>query len=81
MATAASTALPPCWKIIAPAVAESGFPVTATQFLPCSTGRSVFCAPAQPVGMIHVVAAIAARNVREWVCIARSCAGDGFTTP
>jgi hypothetical protein len=31
MAQAASTALPPWWKILAPAVAPSGFPVIATQ--------------------------------------------------
>ena len=41
IATAASTALPPCWKIIEPAVAARGLPVTATQCLPCSWGRSV----------------------------------------
>ena len=34
MAHAASTALPPRWKIIAPAVAASGFPVIAIQWLP-----------------------------------------------
>ena len=31
MAQAASTALPPFWKIIAPAVAAKGLPVTAIQ--------------------------------------------------
>jgi hypothetical protein len=31
-------------KIIAPAVAASGLPVMATQFLPCRTGFSVLCA-------------------------------------
>src|SRR6056297_1014453 len=41
MAAAASTALPPFWKAMAPAVAPSGFPVTATQCLPCSTGLLV----------------------------------------
>ena len=38
MAQAASTALPPFWKIIAPAVAASGLPVTAIQCAPCSAG-------------------------------------------
>src|SRR6056297_664072 len=46
MAAAASTALPPFWKVMAPAVAPSGFPVTATQCLPCSTGLLVSCASA-----------------------------------
>src|SRR6266542_2882473 len=40
IAAAASTALPPRSKIIAPAVAASGFPVTAIQCAPCSGG---FC--------------------------------------
>ena len=38
MAHAASTALPPRSKIMAPAVAASGLPVTAIQCLPCSAG-------------------------------------------
>ncbi|GAC1458100.1 MAG: hypothetical protein PVSMB6_16930 [Steroidobacteraceae bacterium] len=40
MAHAASTALPPCSKIFAPAVAASGLPVTAIQCRPWSAG---FC--------------------------------------
>src|SRR5688572_32860970 len=44
IAHAASIALPPCWKIIAPAAAPSGFPVSATQCLPCSGGRCVWTA-------------------------------------
>src|SRR3954452_25300862 len=40
IAAAASTALPPFAKIIAPAVAESGFPVIASQCSACSGG---FC--------------------------------------
>ena len=36
MAQAASTALPPCSKILAPAVAARGLPVTAIQWRPCS---------------------------------------------
>src|ERR1043166_627095 len=44
MAQAASTALPPCVKIIAPALAERGLPVIAIQFLACSGGFCVFCA-------------------------------------
>src|SRR2546428_13662819 len=38
MAHAASTGLPPFWKIMAPAVAASGLPVIATQWRPCSGG-------------------------------------------
>src|SRR5688572_7361938 len=41
IAHAASTAFPPFWNIIAPAVAASGFPVMATQCRPCSTGFTV----------------------------------------
>ena len=41
MAQAASTALPPFWNIMAPAVAASGLPVIATQCRPCSTGLAV----------------------------------------
>ncbi len=44
IAAAASTALPPFAKVIAPAVAESGLPVIATQWLPCSGGFSVCAA-------------------------------------
>jgi len=40
IAAAASTALPPLAKIIAPALAESGFPVMAIQCRPWSAG---FC--------------------------------------
>src|SRR5512138_257081 len=48
IAHAASTALPPLMKIVAPAVAASGLPVTATQFCPCSGGLTDFAAaPAQ----------------------------------
>src|SRR5262245_60862005 len=38
IAHAASTALPPFWYIIEPAVAASGLPVMATQWRPCRTG-------------------------------------------
>lgn len=41
IAAAASTALPPFAKIMAPAVAASGLPVIATQCRPCSTGFTV----------------------------------------
>ena len=44
MAHAASTALPPFWNIIAPAVAAKGLPVIATQWRPWSTGLTVRCA-------------------------------------
>src|SRR5688572_9898353 len=48
IAQAASTALPPFMNVAAPAVAASGFPVTATQFCPCSGGLTVLAAaPAQ----------------------------------
>src|SRR5262245_52484005 len=41
IAHAASTALPPFWKIIAPAVAASGLPVTASHFFAWSGGLFV----------------------------------------
>src|SRR5262245_20853013 len=41
IAQAASTALPPRSKILAPAVAPGGLPVMATQWRPCKSGRSV----------------------------------------
>src|SRR5437764_14214527 len=47
IAAAASTALPPRSKIIAPAVAASGLPVTAIQCRPCSGGFCVRCANAE----------------------------------
>ena len=47
IATAASTALPPFWNVIAPAVAASGLPVTAIQCDPWSGGFCVrICARA-----------------------------------
>jgi hypothetical protein len=49
MAHAASTALPPCVNIIAPAFAERGLPVMAIQFLACSGGFCVFCATVERV--------------------------------
>jgi hypothetical protein len=48
IAQAASTALPPRVKVMAPAVAASGLPVTATQCLPCNTGFAVACAETLP---------------------------------
>src|SRR5688572_974356 len=42
IAHAASTALPSCMKILAPAVAANGLPVTATQCCPCNGGLVVF---------------------------------------
>jgi hypothetical protein len=42
MAADASTAFPPFWNIIAPAVADSGLPVIASQCLACSGGFCVF---------------------------------------
>jgi hypothetical protein len=44
MAAAASTALPPFWNIMDPAVAASGLPVMAIQWRPCSGGFCVCCA-------------------------------------
>jgi hypothetical protein len=41
IAQAASTALPPFWNIIAPAVAASGLPVIAIQCCPWRTGFTV----------------------------------------
>src|ERR1700719_1242725 len=48
IAHAASTALPPCSKILAPAVAARGLPVTAIQCRPCRAGfcvRPCACGP------------------------------------
>src|SRR5215467_13421646 len=45
IAHAASTALPPFWKIIAPAVAASGLPVIASHLRACRGG--LFVAPMQ----------------------------------
>ncbi len=50
IAQAASTALPPFWKTIAPAVAASGLPVTAIQWRPCSGGFCVRWACARGSG-------------------------------
>jgi hypothetical protein len=52
MAAAASTALPPFWYIIAPAVAERGLPVIASQCFAWSGGFSVceFRGSAAPTG-------------------------------
>ena len=41
IAQAASTALPPLLKIIAPDVAPNGFPVIAIQCFPCRIGLFV----------------------------------------
>src|SRR5436853_7894666 len=41
IAQAASTALPPFWKIIAPAVAARGLPVIASHFFACRGGLLV----------------------------------------
>src|SRR5271169_1675291 len=41
IATAASTALPPFWKTIAPAVAARGLPVIASHFFACNGGLFV----------------------------------------
>jgi hypothetical protein len=48
IAQAASTAFPPLWNIIAPAVAARGFPVIAIQWRPWSTGFCVGPAEAEP---------------------------------
>ncbi len=50
MAQAASTAFPPFWKVMAPAVAASGLPVMATHFLPCRIGRLLGVVPAPKPG-------------------------------
>src|SRR5437867_2471074 len=49
IAQAASTALPPFWNIIAPAVAPRGFPVIASQCAACSGGFCVRAARSGPV--------------------------------
>src|SRR5512134_468910 len=50
MAHAASTALPPRWNIIAPAVAASGLPVIAIHFWPCSGGFCVLATERDSAG-------------------------------
>src|SRR6266545_488807 len=49
MAQAASTALPPFWNIMEPAVAAKGFPVIASQWRACSTGLAVRAVPGRTV--------------------------------
>ncbi len=55
MEHAASTALPPFWNVIAPAVAASGFPVTASQWLAWSGG--LFVAAPAPIAAAKTTAA------------------------
>src|SRR5690554_6059905 len=59
IAAAASTALPPFWKIIAPAVAASGLPVIAIQRWPWSGGFAVRCAGS---GAISIATPASARR-------------------
>src|SRR5262245_7787330 len=60
IAHAASTALPPFWKIIAPAAAASGLPVIAIQCWPCSGGFCVRWAAAVK-GSVSVAATMSAQ--------------------
>src|SRR5579863_9625087 len=61
MAQAASTAFPPRSKILAPAVAASGLPVTAIQWRPCSAGFCVRpCACGPPKMTLALTMAVAA---------------------
>src|SRR6266702_1370124 len=55
IAAAASTALPPFWKIIAPAVAASGLPVIASHLRAWSGG--LFVAAAQTAAAAAITAA------------------------
>src|SRR6185295_4794546 len=61
IAQAASTALPPFWNVMAPAVAASGLPVIATQCWPCSGG---FCVLAHAVSGVRDTTT-SARNVEH----------------
>src|SRR5579871_2659545 len=68
MAQAASTALPPFWKMAEPAVAASGLPVTAIQWAACSggfwvCGRAGVAVAASSVATPHTQAA---RIVAGW---------------
>ena len=85
IAAAASTALPPFWNIIAPAVALSGLPVIASQCFAWSggfcvliggSGHSVFCWARSAAG---AQSSSAARTERAR-SIDRPPNGDGETT-
>src|SRR5437870_3933894 len=75
MAQAASTALPPCSKMRAPAVAPSGLPVMATQCRPCKTGLCV-AEYGSGVAATHKPAMNSAEMPNEDVCIVASNVQD-----
>ena len=73
MAQAASTALPPRSKIMAPAVAASGLPVTAIQCAPCRAGfwvraaTGVVAAPSARAAVAHRSDSRTGVRVERWV--------------
>src|SRR5512132_491802 len=64
IAHAASTALPPFWKVIAPAVAASGFPVIASHFRAWSGGLLVAAGRTAMVAATIAAAAGTPRAIR-----------------
>src|SRR5712692_6173473 len=60
IAAAASTAFPPFWKIIAPAVAASGLPVIASHFFAWSGGLFVAAEELRVAAAIDTMDTIAA---------------------
>src|SRR5262245_43110674 len=83
MAHAASTALPPRWKIIAPACAPSGLPVIATQCWPCSTGLCGLSARALPTAQTRAIADAVAAAIAPAIAGVRraernNTVGDGI---
>src|SRR5207248_4870393 len=86
IAAAASTALPPLPKISAPAVAESGLPVMASQCSACKGGfcvrrgirdadgartESLCCAPAVDVAARSITTVRMSIDVAPWVDVER----------
>ncbi len=78
MAQAASTALPPFWNIIAPAVAASGLPVMASQWRAWRTGLAVRAVPGWTA--IRLVVSRTARAAMN-TAGRRRRAGGGMGTP
>src|SRR5918995_5195334 len=75
MAAAASTAFPPFWNIMAPAVAASGLPVIAIQCRACSGGLKVRGADTMTAVVRTVMSATALDRTRDTVsmCLPWSC--------
>src|SRR5215470_17121546 len=80
IAQAASTAFPPFWNIIAPAVAASGLPVTAIQWRACSGGFWVRAAPGVAAARHNATARIDARRVVMRGGFSHKVGRNGLTT-